>query len=180
MWTFKEHWINIHKLDTIISIHFNLPPEKVTKSKDKEQIFEQDLTKKRPYLIIKVDEENLLVLTLTTNDQDGEEKEEGKKEKESKPSFSRFGPIRCGCLELDTYTILHTKIFITREFVRKFPFSLEKNDNKDHKCLSPEKFLKLGEDLDTYWNKENMKLITINLGTGKDEKKNKSRWKISV
>jgi len=150
-----------------------LPPERVTKSKDKEQIFEQDLTKKRPYLIIKVDEENLLILTLTTNDQDGEEKE-------NKPSFSRFGPIKCDCLELDTYIILHTKIFVTREFVRKFPFSLEKNDSKDHQCLSPEKFIKLGEDLDTYWNKENIKLITISLGTGKDEKKNKSRWKISV
>ena len=156
-----------------------MPPEKVTESKDKEQIFEQDLTKKRPYLIIKIDEKNFLIFTLTTNDQDGEENEKDKKEKENKPSFSRFGPIRCDCLDSETYIILHTKIFVTQEFAKKlFNLRLEKNDNKDHNCLSPEKFQKLGEDLETYWNKENMKLITIKLGMLKDEKEAKKKNKL--
>ena len=174
--TFKKHWIIFRKLDTIISIHVNLPPDKITKDQNKEQVFKQDLTKDRPYLIIEEDEENLLILTLTTNSE--EEIEENKKDKEDKPSFRKFGSIKCDCLDFDTYAILDTKIFASWEFVRKFPLNLD--SKLKHQCLPPEQFLELMENLGTYWNRANRKLISIELGTNPEPKKRRKIKRKSI
>jgi hypothetical protein len=179
-YAFKNHWIIFREINTFISIHVNLLPEKPTKGLVKEQIFEQDLNKDRPYLIIEESEKYFLILTLTTND--GEEFEENKKNREDKPSFERFGPISCcRCLSKETYVRLETKIFIAREFVNKsYSFlDLETKNNKiKHQCLSEKQYLDLREALDIYWNTKNEQLITIELGMDsklKDKRKNIKR-----
>jgi len=178
--TFKNHWIIFRELNTLISIHVNLLPQKPTNSLVKDQIFKQDLNKDRPYLIIEENEKYFLILTLTTND--GEEFEEDKKSRENKPSFERFGPISCyHCLSEETYVRLETKIFVTKEFIDKSYSFLDlstKNNKIEHQCLSKEQYLDLREALDIYWNAKNEKLITIELGMDskiKNKRKNIKR-----
>lgn len=91
----------------------------------------------------------MLIFTLTKH---GEEKDkENKKDEEGKPSFGRFGSIKCPCLDLDSYVILGTKIFITQEFIKKFRLDLETQNNKiKHQCLSNSHFFELGEALEAY------------------------------
>lgn len=154
----KKHWIIFRKLWTRIFIYYNRPTSEKKKETKKE--FEQDLNKDRPYLIIEEDKENLLILTLTKH---GEEKD--KKSKENKPSFGRFGPIKCHCLDLDTYVILDTKIFATWKFIKESFFNIEIQNNKiAHQCLSIKQFFNLREALDIYWSEENEQLTIIELG----------------
>ncbi|CAI2189708.1 9844_t:CDS:2 [Funneliformis geosporum] len=122
---------------------------KPTKGLVKDQIFELDLNKGRPYFAIEENEKYLLVLTLTTNDE--EKPKKNKKDREGKPSFSRFGPIKCDCLSEETYIRLETKIFITREFIKDSKLELFARNNKiNHQCLSEPQYLELRETLDAY------------------------------
>lgn len=167
--SFKKHWIIFRKLDTRIFIYHN----RLTSENKKEikEEFKQDLNKDRPYLIIEEDEKKLLILTVTTDNED--EKEENKKDKEDKPSFGRFGPIKCPCLDCDSYVRLDTKIFATWEFIYKSKSYLDlftKNNKKEHRCLSESQFLGLREALDAYWDKENRQLIIIELGKESEPK----------
>lgn len=174
--TFKNHWIIFRELNTLISIHVNLLPEKPIKGLIKDQIFKQDLNKGRPYLIIEESEKFLLALTLTTSDEVKPEKD--KKGKEDKPSFGRFGPISCHCLSEETYVRLETKIFVTWEFINGSNLELfTRNNNIKHQCLSEEYYLDLRETLDVYWNVENEQLITIELGMDSKVKKKRKNIK---
>lgn len=142
----------------------------------KEQIFKLDLDKDRPYFAIEEEKEYLLILTLTTNEE--EKPKKNKKGQEDKPSFSRFGPIKCPCLSEETYIRLETQIFITREFIEKSKLNLLSINNEiKHQCLSEAQYLELRETLEAYWSAENDQLTTISLGMDSKIKKKRSKVK---
>ena len=116
------------------------------------QTFKQDLTKeKRPYLVIEESSKKFLILTLTKSKIKSEADAKDTEEEPEKPSFGRFGPLKCPCLKLDTYVILDTKIFLTRKFAEEWSFDLlTRNNNIEHDCLPPKQYLELREALDIY------------------------------
>lgn len=130
----------------------------------------------RPYLIIEEDKKTFLVLTLTKNPKDKEEEKSLSEEEEDKPSFGRFGKIKCDCLKKDTYAILHTKILMSPNFVKFYRLEiLKRNNNIKHQCLSNEQYLKLREALETYRSKKNKQLVLIELGM-EGESKEEDEW----
>jgi len=107
-----KHWIIYEKLDTKLSIYLNLP---VNEEKDIHYIFKQDLTKKRYYLILIESsplnkEKVFLILTISSKE---------------KPSWGKFGPIRCSCLPAESYIILNTKFLISQKFAQERAINLE-------------------------------------------------------
>ena len=164
----KKHWIIFRKLWTRIFIYSNSFTSK--RKKTVKPTFIQDLNKGRPYLVIEESEDKLLILTLTKHSE-----EKNKKGEEDKPSFGRFGPIKCPCLELDTYVILHTKILVTQELVKEFSLDLSTRNNEiKHCCLPERQFQDMIEALNIYWEKENEQLTLIELGID-DEEESKKR-----
>lgn len=165
----KKHWIIFRKLWTRIFIYSNLFTSK--KKRTVKPTFYQGLNKDRPYLVIEESKDKLLILTLTKHSE-----EENKKGEEDKPSFGRFGPLKCPCLELDTYVILHTKILVTQKFIKESSLDLlTRNNEIKHYCLPEKQFLDMIEALNIYWKKENEQLTLIELGMDSTEEKSKKR-----
>ena len=148
----RNHWIVYEKLDIFLAIYVNLP---ASEEKDIRYVFRQDLTKKRYYLVLEMEEQNFLILTISSKEQ---------------PTWAKFGPIKCPCLKEDSYLILNTKILLAQKFANKYGIKLEKK-KLTHSCLTNQQLINLPKALEVYWRLKNQKLYLIELGINRNNNK---------
>jgi hypothetical protein len=152
----KNCWITKRQINIKLAIYRNLP---AGEKKDVHYEFRQNLVKKRPYLVIElVDlvtrEEVFLILTVTTQE---------------KASWTKFGPIKCPCLDSFSYLNLNTKFIISKEFAQIYGFNLTRKRIATHRCLSDDEYLLLWEALEEYWKaRKGRKLFLFELGLKKN------------
>lgn len=152
----KSCWITKWRINVKLAIYRNLP---VGEKKDVHYEFRQNLTKNRPYLVIELvdlvtQEEIFLILTVTTKE---------------KASWTKFGPLKCACLDSFSYLNLNTRFFISKKYAQVYGFNLTKKKISNHRCLSDAEYLLLWEALEEYWKaRKGRKLFLFELGLQKN------------
>ncbi|WNE41115.1 MAG: hypothetical protein mread185_000572 [Mycoplasmataceae bacterium] len=140
-------WVVYRKLDTKLTIYVNLP---FSEEKDFDYHYKQDLTKKRHYFILNREKEKIFeVLTITSKE---------------KARWGKFGPIKCPCLDKDSYISLNTRILISHTFAKQHNINLLDDKKDAHCCLDKELFTNLLLALKIYWKKPKQKLFLLEFG----------------